>query len=193
VLDVGANLGAYALLFGFWTRPGGHVFAFEPAPVPCAGLISHVALNGLRDRVTVVPQAVTAGEGTVEFLADGIDGGNRVTAAADGEAAKPGRIQVTTTSIDAFCRLRNIVPQFIKIDAEGAELDVLRGARDTIRRASGALRLYVEMHPHLWSAFDTSRAEIEAELATQGLVAERIDGDADVWGLEGVCLRLKRA
>jgi len=37
-----------------------------------------------------------------------------------------------------------------------------------------------------------ARKQMEQELARQKLVAERLDGRSDVWGLEGVCLRLRR-
>jgi hypothetical protein len=48
------------------------------------------------------------------------------------------------------------------------------------------------MHPRAWRSFGASRALVEDELARQELKAERIDGGEDVWGLEGVCLRLRR-
>jgi hypothetical protein len=100
-------------------------------------------------------------------------------------------IDVATTSIDEFCRERHLQPRFIKVDVEGAELDVLRGARETIAAAGASLHLYVEMHPHLWPALGTSRAELEGELERQRLQPERIDGRPDVWSIEGVCLRIR--
>jgi FkbM family methyltransferase len=186
VLDVGANLGAYTLLFGQWVGAEGRVFAFEPAPESRRGLERHVALNGLRDRIEVRPEAMAAAPGVARFRAAGPQGDNRIV---DSDA---GGIEVRTTSVDAFCRGRNLRPDFIKVDVEGAELDVLKGARDTIAAAGPALGLYIEMHPHLWGAFGTSRAEIEQELARQGLRPERLDGSSDVWGIEGVCLRMRR-
>jgi FkbM family methyltransferase len=189
VLDVGANLGAYSLLFGLWAGDTGRVFAFEPAPVPHAGLTAHVVLNGLTGRVTPLQQAVTSADGTADFIADGMDGANRLT--TTGAAGGSALARVTTTTLDSFCRAAGLRPDVIKIDAEGAELDVLRGGRATIRAAGAGLRLFVEMHPHLWPAFGTSRAEIEAELAHQGLTPERLDGLADIWSIEGVCLRLR--
>ena len=75
---------------------------------------------------------------------------------------------------------------------EGAELDVLRGARATIAAGGPGLKLYVEMHPRLWRDFSVMRAEIEAELAHQGLRARRLDGDPAIWNIEGVCLQLEK-
>jgi FkbM family methyltransferase len=186
-MDIGANLGAYALLFGKWVGPTGRVFAFEPAPVPFAGLTAHVALNDLSGHVCVRQEAVTSQEGVFDFIADGIDGENRLTTDHAGRAV----VRVAATSLDAFCASERVTPTFIKIDAEGAELDVLRGARRTIKAAGSRLALFVEMHPHLWAGFNVSRADLEAEIAHQGLRIERIDGDPDIWGIEGVCLRLR--
>lgn len=190
VFDVGANLGAYSLLFAQWTGPGGHVYAFEPAPEARRGLERHVQLNRVQDRLTVRPEAVSAADGTVQFLASGPRGDNRIAGGAAHGSNR--RIDVTTTSIDAFCAAHRVNPTLIKIDVEGAELDVLKGARATIAARGGALRLYVEMHPRVWPSFGASRERIEEELARQGLVAERLDGRSDIWGLEGVCLRLRR-
>ena len=189
VLDVGANLGAYSVLFGKWVGAAGRVFAFEPAPAARFGLERHVALNGLEDRVAVRPEAMAERAGTVRFRASGPQGDNRIMKADRDDA--PDHIDVPTTSIDTFCRERKLKPRLIKVDVEGAELDVLRGARETIA-ANASLGLYVEMHPHLWPAFGTSQAEIEQELARQHLRPERLDGRPDVWSLEGVCLRMAR-
>ena len=188
--DVGANLGAYSLLFAQWAAPSGRVYAFEPAPETRLGLERHVRLNHLDSHIIVRPEAVSGGNAVVPFRASGLQGDNRIVNDRDDDAA--GSVDVTTTSLDAFCTTHGVRPSFIKIDVEGAELDVLRGARETIAAAGDALHLYVEIHPRVWPAFAASRELIEAELRRQRLVAERLDGSRDVWGIEGVCLRLQR-
>jgi FkbM family methyltransferase len=187
VLDIGANLGGYTVLLAQWVGPGGRVHAFEPAPGARAGLIRHLVLNGIRDRVVVHPEALSSGAGTARFRAVGIQGDNRLVSGSGTDG-----IEVSTTSIDGFCLANKVRPAFIKLDVEGAELDVLKGARATIASAGDALELYVEMHPHLWSAFGYSRADLEAEIDRQGLQIERLDGRPDPWSLAGVCLRLRR-
>ena len=185
VFDVGANLGAYTLLFAQWVGTSGRVFAFEPAPAPFEGLTQLVDVNGVSSRVTVVKAAVSAADGTATFLAEGVDGASRLV-----DAARRGAVTVPTVTIDTVCRRENVAPRVIKIDAEGAELDVLRGARGTIAAAGSSLKLYVEMHPHLWPDFEATRRAIEDELSHQRLRAERLDGDPAIWNIEGVCLRL---
>jgi FkbM family methyltransferase len=189
VLDIGANLGAYTLLFAMWVGESGRVFAFEPAPESFAGLRAHVSLNGLTDRVAAHQLAVSDAEGVAAFHASGRDGANRIVA-----AGRPSQdiLEVGSTTVDAFCRKTGVSPGLIKIDVEGAELQVLQGARETIGSAGQALHLFVELHPHLWTEFGASRAALEAEFRLQGIRPERLDGHSNVWEIEGVCLRLRR-
>jgi FkbM family methyltransferase len=188
VFDVGANLGAYSLLLAQWVGPAGCVYAFEPAPEARRGLERHVRLNDCSHRVMISAEAVSATRGLAQFRASGPQGDNRLVTSGDGGD----RIPVRTTSIDEFCSAHHLAPSLIKIDVEGAELEVLRGARRTIVARGDALHVYVEMHPGLWPSMGCSREQMEEELARQGLVAERLDGGADLWGIEGVCLRLRR-
>lgn len=187
VLDIGANAGAYSLLFAQWVGPSGRVYAFEPAPDARRGLERHVRLNHCSDRVSISAEALSASRGFGQFRATGLQGDNRLVSSGAADA-----IPVRTTSIDEFCSVHYLAPSLIKIDVEGAELDVLRGASRTIAARGDALALYVEMHPSLWPSTGSSRAQMEEELARQGLAAERLDGGKDLWGLEGVCLRLRR-
>ena len=92
VLDVGASIGSYAMLFGQWTRPHGRVYAFEPAPDIRAALERHV-----RDRTistaSCVPVAAAASDanGRSPFVTPGphgisrLAGGGRVLSAPGGD------------------------------------------------------------------------------------------------------------
>jgi FkbM family methyltransferase len=182
-LDVGANVGAYALALGFWLRPGGRVYAFEPAPDSFRGLAAHVRLNGLEGTVVPVQAAAAGFTGSARLQVDGVSGENRLGPEGQGEA-------VQAITLDDFCAREGINPAFIKVDVEGFELEVLKGARHTIRAAGAGLALFLEIHPSLWPGLGISRADLEAELALQGLRPEPLREVADPWALEGECLRL---
>ena len=186
VLDVGANVGAYTVLFAQWAGPAGRVIAFEPAPASIAGLRRQLQLNGLAGRVDVVEAAVAGTVGTASFESDGASGANALGAGAGGAHT----ITVTTTTIDAFCAERGLRPDVIKIDVEGAELDVLRGARRTLQAAS--IAVFVEFHPSAWAARGIAPQDLRAELASQELVAEPLDPAIDIWNTEGISVRLRR-
>lgn len=189
VLDVGANVGSYTLLFAMWAGATGRVFAFEPAPEARDGLRMHVALNGLAARVEIVAAAAAATVGTARFRIDGASGANAI--AADPHAAAPGDIDVETTTIDAFCERHRTRPDVVKIDVEGAELDVLTGARQVL--AQPDLQAFLEFHPSVWAARGVTPDAIRDELAAQGLVAEALDPSLDIWNTEGISVRLRRA
>jgi len=187
VFDVGANLGAYTVLFAQWVGPSGKVVAFEPAPASATGLRRLVALNDVSTRVEIVEAAVSSAVGTARFASDGASGANAVVDAAH---AGRGVITVPTTSVDAFCETHGVRPDVIKIDVEGEELEVLRGARRTLSLPS--VQAFLELHPAAWAARGITAASIRAELDALGLTAEPLDPSIDAWNTEGISVRLRR-
>lgn len=188
VIDAGANTGAYTVLFAQWVGTAGRVYAFEPVPAIADVLRRQLRLNGVADRVTVVPAALASGTGTVSLVAPGLVGLNRP--AYPGESGH-GSIRVSATSLDEFCVVHRVRPSVVKIDVEGAELDVLKGSRATIA-GNPSVHLFVEWHPSLWAHAGITDTDLQQELSAQGLVAEPLrDGDS-VWHVEGICARLRR-
>lgn len=190
-LDIGANVGAYSMLLGQWVGPNGKVFAFEPAPEPFGGLVRHTSLNHLDGVVEPIPSAVGEALTTAALLVAATSGENRLASSSDGPAAT---IRVPVTTVDDFCREHRLDPDFIKIDVEGAELAVLRGARETIRRRRGHLALFAEMHPSMWPVFRVAKDDVLAELRMQNLEPVSLmdmTEAGDIWDVEGVCLRLQ--
>jgi FkbM family methyltransferase len=174
------------MLLGQWVGTSGSVFAFEPAPEAFDGLARHVELNQLGDVVHPVRAAIGSESGTAALLASGNQGSSRL--AIEGGTAT---IEVEVITIDEFCDRHRLTPAFITIDVEGTELDVLRGARRTIRRCRGELALFVELHPTLWPSRGLSRDALADELARQSLALESIVQAQDPWSLEGLCVRLR--
>jgi FkbM family methyltransferase len=191
ILEAGANVGAYTILFALWAGPEGRVFAFEPDPSARDGLQRHVDINGMSDRVTVLPAAIF--DDTKEHVRLAVCESSGLSRVAGGMEPDARVLEVPATSLDRFCRDRQLTPSVIKIDVEGAELAALRGARTTIARAGPRLALFVEMHPQLWPALGVTAQSIRDECATQRLRAEALDGSAgtNLWTVEGVCLRFR--
>jgi FkbM family methyltransferase len=130
VLDVGAYIGQYTLLAAKYASMG-HVFAFEPHPESCRRLDAHVARNRLAN-VTVVPKAVGQMAGRMPFA---------LTEVAFTSALLPpdhlgdSVVEVEVTTVDDVVReagLRQV--DMMKVDVEGAEGLVLRGAQETLAR-----------------------------------------------------------
>jgi FkbM family methyltransferase len=132
VLDIGANHGVYALemarLVGRGGAPGqapGHVWAFEPTSAPRARLARSVALNGLDAVLSVVPAGLAEAASEARFVISGNSELNH--RGADGRRHET----VQLLSLDGF--LAEHAPAaaigFVKLDAEGGELQVLAGAQ----------------------------------------------------------------
>jgi FkbM family methyltransferase len=187
VLDVGANVGAYTLMFATWVGETGRVIAFEPSPDTCEGLRTHVTLNEFDDRVTIVQAAAAAKTGHAEFAVHPSGGASSLAL-----SSVPGATHVTvaTSTIDDVCREHALLPAVIKVDVEGAELDVLKGARNTL--ALPGLHVFVEFHPAAWRTAGITRGDVEEELREHGFTVEPLDPAFDPWTTEGVCVRLRR-
>ncbi len=137
VIDAGANVGLLALACAAWTGANGRVLAFEPSSREFGRLAEHVRLNGF-DQLEIHQHALGAEAGTQELkVAESRYSGLNTlgsTLAYDGVAvAAIERVEVLT--IDGVVARRRLTRlDVIKLDVEGAELEVLRGAADTIRR-----------------------------------------------------------
>lgn len=128
LFDLGANVGYFTLIGGALVGPEGRVVAVEPLPANAHALRHNIALNGLSN-TTVVEAAGSGapGHGILDVHVD-----NQKSALSDG--ATPGTgLRVATVSIDSEAARLGISPTLLKIDVEGAELDVLQGAERVLR------------------------------------------------------------
>jgi FkbM family methyltransferase len=133
VFDIGANAGFYTLLASVIVGQMGHVYAFEPLPRNIHFLSAHVRLNRIPN-VTIIEAAVSDKSGQAYF--DDSPGSSM------GHLAPEGKMGVDTVGIDELVAENQIgLPDYIKIDVEGAELLVLSGARKTLERARPSIFL----------------------------------------------------
>lgn len=127
-IDAGANVGYYSVLLGELTGHDGKVIAAEPMPGTRHLLERNVAINGFSGIVEVTGVALGDGPGTVTlYMPPGEPKNALICATAphpDWEAAT-----VPVIAIDGLALPR---VDFVKIDVEGAEIDVWHGMRQTI-------------------------------------------------------------
>jgi FkbM family methyltransferase len=183
-INVGANLGVYALQFAKWTAPGGRVFAFEPNPDTARVLQTHIHMNRLEQWVSVVQRAVADQPGTATFHVAGLDGMSRLGVPNPLVADKTVAITVEVESLDAFCCHERILPNAIMIDVEGFESAVLAGARGLYANHRQLLTV-VEMHPDDWRAAGSDRRSFEKLLAELRVRLVPLSGQSDPLGEYG--------
>jgi FkbM family methyltransferase len=137
IFDIGANAGYYTVLSARLAGPQGRVIAFEPAVRNLAYLYRHVALNKLTN-VTLVPAACSQSVGLAFFS----EGPNCATGHLGAENDRQGA-PVVTVSVDNVAQQLGLLPDIVKIDVEGAEMDVLQGMSNTLQKARPAIFLSV--------------------------------------------------
>lgn len=123
-LDIGANVGSYTLLAA---STGANCLSFEPLPSTYHRLLRNVGMNGFVSQVDAVNAGVGAVSGELQFTAD-LDTDNHVVL-----APYAGRTQaVPVITLDEKAGDREV--SLIKIDVEGFETEVIRGARRLLER-----------------------------------------------------------
>jgi FkbM family methyltransferase len=126
VYDVGAHVGYFSLLSARLVQNEGQVVAFEPNPENVRYLKRHIEMNG-HSNIKVIEAALSNENGESCFDDDRENSTGRLSPA--------GRIKVKTLTIDALVGSRQVPPPgYLKVDVEGAEVLVLRGAESTIRK-----------------------------------------------------------
>ena len=131
-IDVGANCGIYTVL-GCTINPNVRVVAVEPVPKVCAALARNVTQNHLDSRVTILNVAFGDTNGTVCFHE--AEDSTMGSLAVDGYHGQAGKvIQVKCRTLDSIVEELNLEPDFVKIDVEGFEHIVLRGASRTLSK-----------------------------------------------------------
>jgi FkbM family methyltransferase len=129
VLDIGAHHGLYSLLASKKVGPQGRVIAFEPSPRERKALRLNLALNWSRN-VSVYKVALGSEAGEADFfVVEGTETGCNSLRPPNLKTGTYRPIQIRVAVLDDWLPEHKIeLVDFIKIDAEGAELEVLRGA-----------------------------------------------------------------
>ncbi len=166
-LNIGANQGLYSLLAASLGGAQSRVYAFEPQPRAAAAIRSSARANAM-STLTVHEMVVGAVEGTLAFFVPMT--GSGVGSRSREHAAQAGLVNSVTlpaTSVDAFV-LSQTLPRvdLMKIDVEGFEADVLRGALDTLRRLAPIV--WLELNPAAQRTAGHTQAECLSLLKSCG-------------------------
>lgn len=148
IFDVGANIGATSLIYRR-LFPDAVIHAFEPFSGAFGKLQARFA-NA--DRVRCVPKAVSSSSGVASLHVNSMDVTNALSPILDEafgylpeDFAKSGSVSVETTTLDDYCGTEGIDRiDILKMDAQGSELDILRGGARLL--SEGRVRLiYTEL------------------------------------------------
>jgi FkbM family methyltransferase len=172
VWDIGANMGVYTVLTAQAVGPTGQVTAWEPAPSTFELLKDHVRANGFIDRCTLRNKALAEAPGTLPFLTDSFSM-NRIV--------QPGTASTVLVEVETIDSMLATAPPpvCLKIDVEGAELLVLRGAKKLLGDNSRIRPvLLVGVHPQYIPEFGYTVDELQTFMIGLGYVWLTLPGEA---------------
>jgi FkbM family methyltransferase len=162
IVDAGANVGYFSLLFANWMRGQGAVHAFEPFPETAARFDRNLNLNSpLRGTVFLHRSALSDFKGRTRMhVPDQTNQGCNYL-------GEDGENEVEVTTLDAFCdRERLMRVDLIKVDVEGSEVALLRGAEETIRRFRPILM--IEVNPAALQRFGYGSSDLIQAIGRHG-------------------------
>jgi len=174
VIDAGANLGIWSLLAA---KRGGLVHAFEPVPTMVERLQKHLALNDART-IVVNELALAAECATRPFYAVM----EKNTGASSLSPRRPDGVElrVTVVTLDAYLERQSIDRvDLLKVDVEGAELLLFRGAHRLLSSDLAPI-IFFEIDERLCAAFGFTCREVKQFLADRGYGIYRSNGTAFV-------------
>jgi FkbM family methyltransferase len=162
VVDVGANIGGYAIQLARRLSGGGRLVAIEPVPANVQRLRQNVEANGLTAVVEIINAAVGDHEGIVHLRGKtGCEGlaGNAVVADVG--------VPASLTTIDAVAESLGLQRcDLMKLDIEGSEFNALRGAERLLRRFRPVL--YLELNAHWMRHFGWTIRDLQDYLVPFG-------------------------
>lgn len=165
--DIGGYVGWYAIIAALRIGEIGRVITFEPVPESAALLRKHIFLNGLQDRIRIVETACSDRNGVVSMATWSLQNttwssGNALRNVYPNHDISPEEVAVTCICLDDFVMSGSPIPNILKIDVEGAELWVLRGAKQLL--LENRPWVFLEIHAFAWPIFSTTEQDLRAFL-----------------------------
>jgi FkbM family methyltransferase len=167
-VDVGANFGLHSLLACHLVGESGSVISVEPVPENLRLLRRNIHLNHFGARTRVVPNVLVAeARGDLEMT---IETGLSPAATL---SKTPGArtVSVSSATLDDCLVGESRLPDLVKIDVEGAEHEVLKGAEALLRRGP---TLLIEVHRFALPSFNSSPESLLEYLAGFGYTETRV-------------------
>ena len=148
--DIGSHHGHYSIFAASKVAGDNQVFSFEPNPAARKVQQRNIRLNNFGKKISLAPIALSNHNGyeTFEF-----DGGNANAHIVKGAVAGARYAQVECKTVSALLD-KLPAPTIVKIDTEGAEIDILREAGTLL--ADRRVRFICELHPFAWLSFNVS-------------------------------------
>lgn len=150
VVDIGANIGYYALMESRLVSKKGKVYAIEPSPNNFYFLKRNISLNNYNN-IETFQIGIGDKKGTAKMYISAHSNLNSLVSQRNREIIKT--ININLTTLDDFFKNKKY-PDFIRMDVEGYEYNIIKGMKNTLE-AKKPLELFIELHPHIMKKYQT--------------------------------------
>ena len=164
-VDVGTNLGWYSILASVFMKAG-TVYGFEMDEMNFALAKKNSELNR-SENLYLFHAAVSDTCGQISYIRNSLNPNAEFRIASDLKKTKDENIiSIESIALDDFFKDKEIQPDIVKIDVEGAEIKVLRGMTRILENSSP--KLFVEIHPFTMVDYHSSAEQVIALLISHG-------------------------
>ena len=161
------------LAAAFIDRPDS-IYSFEPDAIACQVLRKNLSFNNLNEKVTIFPFAVYSYDGLIEFNAqDGNSNSHINNSSHIDDRGQLNKLECLTLNSILESTKK---PDLIKIDTEGAEIGIIKGASKLLQDKS--VKFICELHPFAWEWFDQADyGEFVTTIESYGRTIQPLDSN----------------
>ena len=150
VLEVGANIGYYALIEAGLVGPEGRIIAFEPSPANMVQLRSNVIMNDLQERFEIHQMGIGQTSGKMKFHLMNKGNMSSFYARATGSGIETlDYIDVNVISLDEFFADKYVKIDYLRMDVEGFEYEIILGMSKLLDSEYSPEGFFIEVHSQL--------------------------------------------
>jgi len=177
IVEIGANIGFFALQEAVLTSETAMILAIEPHPDNIELLQKNISLNGFGPKFKVFQLAVSDKPGTANLFVEPRSNWHHLDSFKEGQiVSSQNTIQVAVTSVDEICRQNswNTI-DLLRMDVEGHEYAAIAGAQKMLRD-SKKCSIFMEIHPDLLLELGKDPIQLLRDIRDLGFRCSRVCG-----------------
>jgi FkbM family methyltransferase len=169
--DIGSHHGHYSIFVASEVKGEGQIFSFEPDADARRIQLKNIELNRIGGRITVFDFAVSKVDGIVNFMSKDGDSTSHLVMNGDNTSGSK-VISVKSRTLNSLTA-ELPMPTYVKLDTEGAEIDILSEASQLLRNTG--TKFICELHPFAWEAMNVKYEDLISILKTYNRTIQTLD------------------
>ncbi len=169
--DIGSHHGHYSIFAAAVAAGNSQVYSFEPDRDAARVQMANIIKNKLDRKISLRNLAVSSISGTVQFSSQGGNSNSHLVK-DNSESDSANIVSVASNTLNGLYK-ELPTPTFVKIDTEGAEIDILGEASELL--SDKKIRFICELHPFAWEAMNVSFEDLIRKLETYNRTLTPLD------------------